>query len=120
QSEGLGHQLANYHMEVGDEGKDAGYAGNVGIEEGVGLGEGQSAEPTHEGGGGQRFADPAQSQGEEGDAELDGGEKVVHLALQAADGAGAGNGVGEHLLDACAADGNQGELGSYKESIGQN
>ncbi len=92
----------------------------MGIEVGVSLGEGQSAHPAHEGGGGQWFADPAQGQGAEGDAELDGGEKVVQIALQAADGAGAGNGVGEHLLDAGVADGDQGELGGHKEGVGQN
>ena len=70
-------------------------------------------------GGGQRFADPAQGQRAEGDAELHGGKKVVQVALQAADGAGSGDAGGEHLLDAGVADGDQGELGGHKEGVGQ-
>ena len=68
----------------------------------------------------QRFADPAQGQRAEGDPELDGGEKVVQILLQAADGAGAGNAGGQHLLDARVADRDQGELRSHKKGVGQN
>ena len=120
QCEGLGHQFANHHVEVGDEGEAEGDGCDVGVEESVGLGEGQSADPAHESGGGQRLADPAQGQGAEGDAELDGGKKVVQIVLQAADGACSGDVGGEHLLDARVADGDQSELGGHKEGVGQN
>jgi hypothetical protein len=85
----------------------------------VGLGEGSASEPAEEDGG-QRFADPAEGQRAERDAELDGGKEVVEVLLQAADGAGSGNAGGQHLLDAGVADGDQGELGGHKEGVGQN
>src|ERR1035437_5073647 len=120
QGEGFGDEFADHYVEVSDEGEAEGDGDDVGVDEGVSLGEGQCANPSHEGGGGQRLADPAEGQGAEGDAELDGGEKVVQIALQAADGAGAGDGGGQHLLDAGVADGDQGELGGHKEGVGQN
>src|ERR1035437_5496989 len=120
QGEGFGDEFADHYVEVSDEGEAEGDGDDVGVDEGVSLGEGQCAHPSHEGGGGQRLADPAEGQGAEGDAELDGGEKVVQIALQAADGAGAGDGGGQHLLDAGVADGDQGELGGHKEGVGQN
>jgi hypothetical protein len=123
QGERLGHQFADHHVEVGDDGEaddDGGDGGHVGIGMGMGRGLGQSGDPAEKDGGGQRFADPAQSQRAERDAELHGGEKVVQIALQAANGARSGDLGGEHLLDAGVADGDQGELGGHKEGVGQN
>ena len=123
QGERFGDEFAYHYVEVGDEGKAEGDGGDgsyVGINLSVSRGDGQHAHPAQEGGGGQRLADPAEGQGAEGDAELDGGKKVVQVALQAADGACARDGGREHLLDACVADGDQGELGGHKEGIGQN
>src|ERR1035437_994239 len=77
QGEGFGDEFADHYVEVSDEGEAEGDGDDVGVDEGVSLGEGQCAHPSHEGGGGQRLADPAEGQGAEGDAELDGGEKVV-------------------------------------------
>ena len=81
---------------------------------------GRAVEPAEENGGGERLAEPAEGQRAEGDAELDGGKKVVQILLQAADGAGSGDAGGEHLLDAGVADGDQRELGGHKEGVGQN
>ena len=119
QRQGLGDQLPDQDVEVGDEGKAEGDGDDVGIEQGVGLGERQKAEPAEEDSGGERLAEPAKGQRAEGDAELDGGEKVVQVPLQAENGAGSGNAGGEHLLDACVANGDQGELGGHKEGVGQ-
>ena len=109
-------------MEVGDEGKaesDGGYGGYVGINLSVSRGDGQSVQPSLNDTRGQRFAEPAQGQRAKGDAELDGGEKVVQVALQAANGAGAGDGGGQHLLDAGVAERDKGELGGHKEGVSQ-
>ena len=80
----------------------------------------QPAHPFDENGGGQRFADPAQGQRAERDAQLHGGQKIVHLLLQPADCAGTGHAGGQHLLDAGVADGNQGKLCGHKKCVGQN
>jgi len=68
---------------------------------------------------GKGLAEPAESQGAEGDAELNGGEKVVEIVLETANGAGAGHAGVQHLLYACVTDGDQCELGGDKETIGQ-
>jgi hypothetical protein len=80
----------------------------------------EGAEPAEQDGRGQGFADPAEGEGAEGDAKLNGREKIVQVALQAADGAGSGDAGGQHLLNASVADGDQGELGSHKKCVGQN
>src|ERR1035437_7467630 len=110
QGEGFGDEFADHYVEVSDEGEAEGDGDDVGVDEGVSLGEGQCANPSHEGGGGQRLRDPAEGPGAAGDAERDGGGNV----------AGAGDGGGQHLLDAGVADGDQGELGGHKEGVGQN
>jgi hypothetical protein len=51
---------------------------------------------------------------------LHGGQKVVQILLQAADGARPRNAGGQHLLNARVANGNQRKLGSHKKGIGQN
>ena len=76
--------------------------------------------PAHENAGRQRLADPAQSQRAQGHAELHGGQKVVQVALKAADSARAGDAVGQHLLDARIPNGDQRKLGGHKEGVGQN
>ena len=106
-------------MEVSDDGEAEGDGDDVGVDAGPCLIDVQSAEPAHENTGGEGFADPAQGQGAEGDAELHGGQEVVQVLLQAADGAGSGNAGGQHLLDAGVADRDQGELGCHKEGVGQ-
>ena len=69
--------------------------------------------------GGDGFADPAEGEGAEGDAKLNGGEEAVEISLEAANGAGAGNAGGDHLFDAGVAHGDERELGGYEESVGQ-
>ena len=56
QGQGLGHQFAQHHMKVGNEGK----AGGDGHHVGKNLRMRQSAHPAHQDGGGQRLAQPAQ------------------------------------------------------------
>jgi hypothetical protein len=91
----------------------------VRVEQGVGLGERELVKPTKEDGRGEGFADPAEGKRAEGYAELDGGEEVVEVLLETADGARAGNASGDHLLNASFADGDEGELGSHKKGVGQ-
>ena len=62
QGKRFGHQLANHHMEVSDEAKSKGDSDDVGVDESVRLGEGQQAQPAHQNGGGERLAQPAESQ----------------------------------------------------------
>ena len=80
----------------------------------------QQVDPAEDNIGGQRFADPANSQRAESDAELDGGEEVLKLVLKAPNGARAGNLGGEKLLDARIAGADHGEFGGHKEGVGQN
>jgi hypothetical protein len=84
------------------------------------LRQGHCAEPTQKNSRRQGFADPAQGQRTERDAELDGGKKVVQILLQAAHGAGAWNGGRHHLLNPGLADRDQCELGGHKKGVGQN
>ena len=92
QRQRLGHQFADHHVEIGDEGKAQRDGGDVRINlrDGPGVAAERSSQPSKNGGG-QRFADPAQSQRAQGDAKLHGGQKVVEAALQAADGARSGH-----------------------------
>jgi hypothetical protein len=107
-------------MKVSNDCEAKGDCDQVGIEQRMRLGEWQQVEPAEKDGGSQRFTDPAKGKRAEGYAELDGGEKVVEILLQAADGAGSWNAGGQHLLDARVSDGDQGELRGHKESVGQN
>ena len=79
----------------------------------------QTLEQVQEDLSGDRFADPAEGQGAESDAELDGGEEAVEITLEAADSVGAGNAGGDHLFDAGVAHGDKRKLGGDKESVGQ-
>ena len=79
----------------------------------------QQLHPSQEDAGHQRFADPTEGQRTEGHAELYSGQKIVQFMLEAAHGAGAGNAVGQQLLDACVADGNQREFRGHEEAVGQ-
>ncbi len=67
----------------------------------------------------QRFADPAQRQRAERHAQLYGGQKIVQIPLQPANGARARRTGGQHLLDARLADRNQRELRCHEEPVGQ-
>ena len=51
---------------------------------------------------------------------MNGGQKVVEIPLQPANGARARNTRGHHLLNARVADGDQRKLGGHKECVGQN
>ena len=55
----------------------------------------------------------------EGDAELDGGEEVVEVLLEAADGACSEDILGDELLDAGFADADESELGGDEEAVGE-
>ena len=102
-------------MEVGDDGEANDHGADVGVNDGVG----QVFDPAVDHFGGYRFADPAQGEAAEGDAELDCGEEAVEVLLEAADGAGSGDSGSNELLDAGVAHGDEGELGSHKEGVGQ-
>jgi hypothetical protein len=67
-----------------------------------------------------RLAYPANSEGAEGDAELNCRQEVLNVMLKAADGACAGNLVGEELFDAGIASADEGEFSGHKEGVGQN
>ena len=105
-------------MEVGDE-REAEHDGDdrdqVGIEGGVG----QCLEPVPEEAGDDGFADPAEGEAAEGDSELDGGEEVVEVLLEAADGACSEDVLSDELLDAGFADADQGKLGGDEEAVGE-
>jgi len=122
QGERFRDQFAEHDMEVGDdaESKSHGHdGGDVRVHRNVCGRVGEQAHPVQEDAGHQGFADPAQGQRTKGDAELHGGKKIVELPLQQAHGARAGYTVGQHLLDACFADGNQRELRGHEKTVGQ-
>ncbi len=100
------------------EGEDDG--DGVGVDDGVRREDGEPVRRRSEddlGDGG--FADPAEGEAGEGDAELDGGEEVVDGVLELEGGAGAGTAEGDELLDAGLADADEGELGGDEEAVGQ-
>ena len=66
------------------------------------------------------FADPAEGEAGDGDAELDGGEEFVDGVLELECSAGAGATKSDELLDAGLTNADEGELGSDKEAAGQN
>ncbi len=80
----------------------------------------QQVDPAEDDAGGQRFADPADSQRAQSDAELNRGQKVLEFALKAPYGPRAGDLGGEKLLDARVAGADHRELGGHKEGVGQN
>ena len=65
------------------------------------------------------FADPAERECSERNAELDGGKKIVHRALELEDGAGSGPAEGDKLLHAGLTDADERELGGDEEAVGQ-
>ena len=65
------------------------------------------------------LADPAESERAERDAELDGGEEVVQVLLEALDGAGAGDAERDELLKAGVAHADEGELGGDEEAVSE-
>ncbi len=65
------------------------------------------------------LADPAEAERGERDAELHGGQKLFDIVLERQRGARAGTAEGEHLLHAGLADGDQRELRSHEEAVGQ-
>ena len=88
------HQFAQHDMEIGDEAESKGHGhdgGHVRVRSRRAPAVGQQAHPAQKDAGHQRFADPAQGQRTEGDAELHGGQKIVELALQTAYGARSGD-----------------------------
>ena len=118
EGEGFGDELAEQDVEIGDQG-EAQHDGDDGDQVGVEGGVGDGLEPASKEAGDDGFADPAEGEAAEGDAELDGGEKVVEVLLEAADGARSEDVLGDELLDAGFADADQGELGGHKEAVGQ-
>ena len=118
EGEGFGDELAEQDVEVGNQGEaqhDGYYGDQVGVDGRVGDG----LEPSSEEAGDDGFADPAEGEAAEGDAELDGGEEVVEVLLEAADGAGSEDVLGDELLDAGLADADQGEFRGDEEAVGQ-
>ena len=65
------------------------------------------------------LADPAEGEGGEGDAELDGREELVDGVLELEGGTSAGAPEGDELLDAGFADADEGELRRDEETAGQ-
>ncbi len=65
------------------------------------------------------LADPAEGEGGEGDAELDGGEELVDGVLELEGGASAGAAESDELLDAGLADADESELRRDEEAAGQ-
>jgi len=116
QGEGFGNELPEENVEVSYERKAEDDGGNVGVDDGVG----QTLHPIQEDCGGYGFADPTKGQGAEGDAELDCRKETVEVALEAADGGGAGNAGGDHLFDAGVAHGDQRKLRGDEKAVGQN
>ena len=114
QGDGLGDDLAQDDVHVGDdgEGKDAGQG--VGEERGVG----QARQRYFEQAGHGLFADPAQGEAGHGDADLNAVEDLVELVVQLADGARADASLLDELLEAGVADADQGVLAGGKESVG--
>ncbi len=118
EGEGLRDEFAEQDVEIGNQGEaqhDGGYGDQVGVDDGVGDG----LEPAFKEAGDDGFADPAEGEAAEGDAELDGGEEVVEVLLEAADGACSEDILGDELLDAGFADADEGELGSDEEAVGE-
>ena len=120
EGEGLGDEFAEEDFEVGDEREGDDDGDGVGVDDGVGgrtwsqlLGEVE--DDVGDGG----FADPAEGEAGDGDAELDGGEELVDGVLELEGGAGAGAAEGDELLDAGLADADEGELGGDEEAAGQ-
>src|ERR1700691_6002955 len=95
QSQGLRHQLAEEHMEVGNEGEGQRHGDQVRIEPRVR----QWAQGLLENAGNGRFADPAQGQAAERYAELNSGKKIAEVLLQTADDAGSRLALRDELLD---------------------
>ncbi len=120
EGEGLGDEFAEEDFEVGDEREGDDDGDGVGVEDGV---RGEDDEPA--GGeveddlGDGGFADPAEGERGERDAELDGGEELVDGVLELQGGACAGTAEGDELLDARLADADEGELGGDEEAVGQ-
>ena len=91
EGEGFGDEFAEQDFEVGDDGEGEDDRDGVRVEDGVRR---EDAEPERRrveedlGDGG--LAEPAEGEGGEGDAELDGGEEVVDVVLELEGGAGAG------------------------------
>ncbi len=120
EGEGFGDEFAEEDFEVGDEREGDDDRDGVGVEDGVGWKRvervrGESEDDLGDGG----FADPAEGETGDGDAELDCGEELVDGVLEFEGGAGAGTAEGDELLDAGLADADEGELRSHEEAAGQ-
>ncbi len=120
EGEGFGDEFAEQELEVGDDGEGDDDGEGVGVDDGVRRKDGEQRAASveeHLGDGG--FAQPAEGERGEGDAELDGGEEVVDVVLEVEGGAGAGTAEGEQLLHARLAHADEGEFGSHEEAVGQ-
>ncbi len=92
----------------------------MGVEDGV---RGEMAEPAlfdvEDDFGDGGFADPAEGEAGDSDAELNGGEELVDGVLELECSAGAGTAEGDELLDARLTDADEGELRGDEETCGQ-
>src|ERR1700691_1903568 len=115
QGESLGDEFAEQDVEIGDEaeGDDDGDA--VGVDGRV-RNLMHKAQRTYQLGD-HGFADPAQSQADDGDAELDAVDDFVEVLMQALDDTGAGAAGFNELLDAGVANTDQGELRGGEKRI---
>ena len=123
QRQRLGHQFAHHHVKISDESEaqhDRPGGRHMGIDVSVCRGDGQRTEPTRKDARRQWFTDPAQGQRTKSHAELNRGQKVVHVLLQPPHRASSRHSRADHLLDARIADRDQRELGGHKEAVGQN
>jgi hypothetical protein len=66
-----------------------------------------------------RFANPAQGEAGDGDAKLGRGDVGIEVIEAAQDGGGPSVALRRQMLDAGAADGDQGELGGDEEPVGE-
>jgi hypothetical protein len=111
----LGDKLSEQHLEIGDEGE--GY--RDGDEMRIDVSVRNVPEPDFEQVSNDRLADPAEGEAAEGDAELHGGEEIVKVLLQMADKTRSGTALRDHLLDACLANADEGELSGDEKAVAQ-
>ena len=115
QRQGFRHQLAQQHVEVGNQSKRNRHRQQVGVD----LGMRHAGKPVLEQGGDRRLADPAQGQAAQGDPQLHRRQKVFHVFLQAAHCPRSRPPQGNQPFDAGLAHAHHGKFGGHKEAVRQ-
>src|ERR1700691_4081500 len=116
QGQGLWDQFAEDHVEAGDQTESDDQGDTVGVNRGVGnlIYKAEAFNDAADDG----FADPAEGQADDGDAELNAVDDFVEVAVQLLDNAGTDAAGFDELLDAGLANADQGEFGGGEERIG--